>query len=186
MNEEEILPGYIRVTDILKPFNNFSFINSDVLNNAADRGTRVHDYCSKYANNIFIFDIDDDCKPYVDSFILWYDENVEELLESERRLYHKKFNFTGKFDLVVKLKNQESAATLLDIKTPLRSSRAWGLQLSAYSLLIQENLSYKPENRLVLQVSNKGKKAQTINYMDHKKDEDLFLSALNLYNHFNK
>ncbi len=185
MSEEEILPGYARVTDILKPFSNFSFIKPEVLANAADRGTRVHDYCTNYANNIFITDIDEDCKPYVESFISWYDEHVYKLVESEKRLYHKQHKFTGKFDMIVKMKSSKDAITLLDIKTPLRSSRAWGIQLAAYSILMENNFSYIPEQRLVLQVSNQGKMAKTIEYLDHKKDESLFMGALNLHNHFN-
>ena len=182
---EDILPGYTRISDVLKPFSKFDNINLEVLNNAADRGTRVHDFCNAYANNIFIGDIDEDCKGYVDSFIKWYDENVESLIESEKRLYDPFLMVTGKFDMIVKLKSS-GQVTLIDIKTPSSISKMWGLQLSVYFHLIKHELRISVENVMVLQLSKYGKNAKKILYNDTKKHFRLFLSALNLHEYINQ
>lgn len=182
---EEILPGYIRISDVLKPFSKFDHINPDVLKNAADRGTRVHDFCNSYANNIFIGDVDEDCKGYVHSFIEWYDENVESLIHSEKRLYDPFLMITGKFDMIVKLKDSQEL-TLLDIKTPSSVSKMWGLQLSVYSHLIKHDLRISIGKKMILQLPKDGKKSKQIFYPETEKYFKLFLYALSIYEYINQ
>ncbi len=188
---EDIKPGYTRISDILKPFNKFDMIDPAVLANAADRGTRVHEYCNAYANNIFLAEVDEDCQGYVDSFIQWYDDNVVKLLYSEERIYDDATMTTGRFDLVAQLRNNDQPfmldndeITLIDIKTPMAISRAWGIQLSSYSYLIEKNMNVKIDRRIVVKLSKDGKKAKEVEYEDHEKDRNLFFSALHLYHHF--
>lgn len=186
MSKEEIKDGYTRVSEILDPFSKFkySMIPPEVLANAADRGTRVHDYCNSYANNIFLSHIDEDCEGYVKSFIKWYDDNVEKLISSEERIYNNEYMLTGKYDMIVRLKN-DHRNTLIDIKTPVQSSRSWALQLSAYEILIRADSGVPIHRRIVVQLPKSGGKSKQIEYEDHKKDQNLFLSALHLYHHFN-
>lgn len=186
MMNEEIKTGYTRISDILKPFTKFDKIDPIVLANAADRGSRVHEYCNAYANNIFLADIDEDCQGYVNSFIEWYDDNVVKLLYSEQRLYDDIDMFTGKFDMIVRLKSNDDQITLLDIKTPLMVSRAWGMQLSAYKYLVENQMKISVDNRIIIQLPKDGKKAKKIDYKDDEKDIKLFFSALELHNHFNQ
>lgn len=37
--------GFVRVTEILSPFSGLDKVPKDILANAANRGTRVHDVC---------------------------------------------------------------------------------------------------------------------------------------------
>ncbi len=182
---EEIRPGYTRISDILKPFTKFDNIPPEVLHRAADRGTRVHEYCSAYANNIFLSDIDEDCEGYVDSFIQWYDENVVKLLYSEKRLYDDMLKITGQFDLIVKLEDSDEVV-LIDIKTPERESNTWAIQLAAYSYLIAYDLKITIDVRKILRLSKDGKKATVTTYTDHKIHDILFFNACKLYEYFNR
>ena len=62
------LERYTRVTDILKPYRDFSNIPEHILQHAADRGTRVHLYCELYASKMLFEEIDQDCEPYLQAF----------------------------------------------------------------------------------------------------------------------
>ena len=86
--------------------------------------------------------------------------------------------------MVVRLKG-DTRNTLIDIKTPVQSSRSWALQLSAYEILIKKDCDMDIHRRIVVQLPKSGGKAKQIEYQDHKKDQNLFLSALHLYHHFN-
>ncbi|MCK5345919.1 MAG: hypothetical protein KAR20_21060, partial [Candidatus Heimdallarchaeota archaeon] len=108
---------HYRVTSILEPFIDFSHIPPSVLENASDRGTRVHDYCSRYAMGGIVVCIDDDCKPYFKSFKQWFDQFVKEVHISEVRFYSDLAKLTGKLDLFCKVEGI-SEGVLIDLKTP--------------------------------------------------------------------
>jgi len=185
-DEYDVIPdGYIRVTDVLKPFTNFSHIDPAVLKNAADRGTRVHKYCELYAQNMLIEQPLSDCKGYVDSFKDWFDDNVEEVISLEKRINHELLKISGKYDLVITKKGNPTRH-LVDIKTPQSPALSWPLQMAAYQYLFEyENIGCLGE-RICLMLDKKGGKAKEIVYVNYEDDWKLYLSALKLYKYFNK
>jgi len=172
---------YYRVTEILKRYGDYADIPEFILNNAADRGDRVHAYCEKYVRGHDLTDINPDCYAYVKAFCDWYDEVVEEVLFCERRLYSKISNFSGKVDLVVKLHGDE-CYSIVDLKTTVDTHRTWHLQTAAYRLLCQEN-HFEVDRRLILQLKKTGCHS-VIEYKQHIRDTELFLNALSLHNFF--
>ena len=185
-DEDDVIPeGYIRVTDVLKPFTNLSHIDPAVLQNAADRGTRVHKYCELYAQNMLIEIPDLDCIGYVNSFKKWFDKNVDQVISLEKRLNHPEYKISGKYDLLIKLKGSDDII-LIDIKTPQSPALSWSLQTAAYQLLIEEVLGTFVDWRFCLILDKKGGQAREVKYLADYLDIDLYLSALRLYNHFNK
>jgi|SRR5271169_993228 len=184
-SSDSIPDGYTRVTEILKPFSKFENIKPEVLQNAADRGTRVHSFCEMYANNLFIDDIDDDCKGYIQSFKPWWDEMVVKLIYSEQRINNDQFKISGKFDFVVLLKGDpENHWTILDIKTPSTISKTWALQTAAYDVLLAHE-GVECYRRACLMLDKKGSVAKFVEFTDHLNDADLFYKALELYRFFN-
>jgi hypothetical protein len=185
-DEDDMIPeGYVRVTDVLKPFVNLSHIDPAVLQNAADRGTRVHKYCELYAQNMLIEDPTDECKGYVKSFKEWFDKNVGEVISLEKRLNHPILKISGKYDLLVSLKERNEIC-LIDIKTPQSPSDSWALQTAAYQILMEEVNETFIDFRLCLILDKKGGKAREILYERYEQDASLYRSALALYNYFNK
>ena len=180
---EDILPGYVRVSDILKPYSKLDGIPISFLEKAADRGTRVHEYCTEYSQNVFLSDIDEDCLPYVNSFIKWFDEKKIKLLYIGDRMYHHGMKVTGEYDLIVDLGDGKN--TLLDLKTSAKESKSWSLQLAAYKFLVEHNFKMNIERRCVLMLPKTGSCAKLIEYQDHLTDQSLFISAVYLYHHFN-
>jgi PD-(D/E)XK nuclease superfamily protein len=185
---EKIPEGYVRVTDLLAPYNGLQGIDPIVLEKAADRGKRVHAYCELYAQSLLIGDIDDDCKGYVDSFSDWFDSIVAEVLSFEERIFDQEHRLTGQYDLIVKFKGSDSKI-LIDIKTPAQSNPTWALQTAAYMWM----LNRKGPERLVdrrgcLMIDRNGKFATFKEYgtspSDDIRDRSVFIGILEAYRYF--
>ena len=180
---EEIRNGYRRVTSIVQPFTDFSMIEPHVLQNAADRGTRTHHFCELYVKNLLIEPVDEDCKPYFESFVNWYDFIVEEVLYTEQRLYCDHWKITGQVDLILKLKGSDSTY-IVDIKTPQTKSKSWQLQTAAYQYLATQGLGMTVQQRGCLMLDRNGGEAKFIGYSDYEKDAELFFAACKLNSFF--
>jgi hypothetical protein len=170
----------VRVTEVISPWSGLDKIPEATLQHAAERGTAVHDYCSRIAQGEFIMNIDQECQPYVESFQLWFDSQVVEVLLSEKRLNDEALGYTGQIDLVVTLK--EGIVTLVDLKTPVTSYPTWKMQIAAYRNLLQKD-GVLPERTGSLQLHPKGKTPNMKWYEDSATDFNAFLSALNVYNY---
>lgn len=182
--EQEIPLGYVRVTDVLKPFSTLNDIDPATLAKAADRGSRVHSYCESYALNLFLTEIDEDCKNYFEVFKIWFDNTVQKVLYAEKRLNSTKYRISGAFDIVAILKG-DTTPTLIDIKTPNSPSSSWQLQTAAYQMLIKEVMDINVSRRICLMLPKFSEKTRVVEYENHKKDEELYLKALELHRFFN-
>ena len=165
--EEIIRPGYRRVTEVMNRYTDFSHIDPVVLARAADRGTRVHGFCSLIAKGVPLPFVDDDCAGYVESFERWFSNRVETVLENEKRFYCDKWMITGAVDLVVILKG-ESTPTIIDIKSPATESKSWALQTAAYQYLYNKYMGKAgcgpADRRLALMVRKNGSSAKIVEY----------------------
>lgn len=181
---------YPRVSEILAPYTNIALsqIPKDVLENAAKRGTAIHSLCTAYARGDFIPKIEEEYEPYFNSFVEWYDENVEGLIKSEDRLYDDELRYCGKFDLLVQLYNNPNEVVLIDIKTSTKIYESHVVQLAAYKNLV--NLQGPASVRgivfrgILLQLGKKGKPAKEHSYSNLKPYFNKFLHAISLYNYF--
>lgn len=169
-----------RVTEIISPWSGLDGIKEDVLQKAAERGTKVHEVCARIAAGEFVMSIDDDIRGYVDSFRQWFDSQVSDVLMSEERLNDEALGYTGQIDLVVMLK--EGIVTLVDLKTPVTSYPTWKMQIAAYRNLLQKE-GILPERTGSLQLHPEGKTPRMKWYEDSATDFNAFLSALNVYNY---
>lgn len=175
--------SYTRITEILRVYSDFSAVPVAVLERAADRGTRVHDFCELYARRLLIDEVDNDCKNFVDSFSSWFDSYVSKTVALETRLYSDSLKITGQFDLLAILKGDDEP-TLIDIKTPREHRLSWNLQTAAYSMLLKEDKGIEAPKRGCLMLDRNGREAKFVPHED-KRDKILFLKALDLYRYFN-
>lgn len=194
---------YPRVTEIIGKQNaeEIRKIPLEALANASIRGTKVHEYCTAWAKNLWIDDIEEEYKPYFDAFVEWAEESIEEYLYTSTRLYDDVLRFSGEFDMIVRLKNGKTA--LLDIKTSSSRSKAWPLQLAAYDHLCRLNnytfdeiynihlsrvspsIYEEIEGKKVL-VSSLKIKVKELLYEDIKAYWEIFASALKCYDYFDR
>lgn len=194
---------YPRVSDIISKQNSDELRNVplETLANACIRGQKVHDYCTAWIKHLWITDIEPEYEPYFKAFTDWACENIFEGLYAGVRLYDDERRFTGEFDLIVKMKNGVTA--LLDIKTSSSKSKAWPVQLAAYSHLCKQN-GYEFEKiynihlkktHAPLYEENEGKKVAispaviktcVIEYDDLSHFWEIFSSALQCYDYFHR
>ncbi len=173
-----------RVSDILSPYSSIGLahVPKDILEHAAKRGTAIHTYATAYARGDFVPTINEEYEPYFNSFVKWYDENVEKLIFSETRLYHEQLKYCGKPDLVVNLKGSKDNI-LIDIKTSASIYQTYPVQLAAYMDLLNVN-NLHCQRGIILKLKKEGKIARDYDYGDCNPYYRIFLFSLELYNHF--
>lgn len=182
---EEIKPGYLRITDILTPFTGVEFVDPEILQAAAEKGTRVHSYIEEMLSETWLSLITDDVtESYLKSFDLFWDASKHLFkdchMELEKRLYCDTLKITGKVDAIF---HKPGRTYLLDWKTSSRFQSHWFLQGAAYSYLAKANGFDNPDEVLFVHL-RKDKKPVTYKDSDSKKSLDLFIKCLELYNHF--
>ena len=171
-----VLPS---VTQVMEPLERkvYGDISSFTLDNAADRGTRVHRAAEQYLKYGFR-NVDEDCAGYFDGFMEFLEDHLSwEPIHSEYRFYHKALLYAGTADLLMKT---PKGIVLIDFKTTAQAhTRLWGVQLAAYWQGIQNySGSIDIQRALVVQLSGDGR------YVLHeiKPNMPLFLSCLQIYN----
>lgn len=173
----EIREGYTRITEIVAQFADFSSIRPEVLEKAAERGTRVHGFCELYVKRYLMLDmVDKEAAPYFFAFKEWFDEFVEEVAFSEKRLYCDSHMITGQIDLMARIRGDKSFS-LLDIKTPQSAAPYWRLQTAAYQHLARAN-GHQCQRRIILQLPKSGSRLKVIEHTNEQKDYSDFLDAL--------
>jgi len=169
------------VTEILKPWSDFSRIPPTVLEAAALRGTAVHEACANIARGLLVMNMPPEVKGYVASFQRWFDFLVADVLLVEERLIDTAFGYHGEPDLIIKAKHGEIILT--DNKTPVQLVKAWRLQCAGYVNLAIKN-DIKPDRTGSLRLSPDGGIARMDYYENSLTDFNYFLQALNLHRFF--
>jgi hypothetical protein len=170
---------------VMKPWADFSRVPNAVLNSAADRGTRVHAYCSAIALGLGTYYIDEDCEGYVASFIRWYGLQVQEALHVEET-FTSALGYVAHPDLVVLLSDGRLA--LVDLKTPVAHKRLWEAQLAACRRAVMEKRGYRELCAGSLQLHPDGHSPK-MRWLDEKQEAqafNAFLGALNAWNYFSR
>lgn len=171
-------PRYIRVTDVLSPFSGLDKIDKDVLQNAANRGTRVHKACEAIIEGLGEWNVDDEIFGYVESFKKWWSEG-HKVLSMEQRFFCSELMITGQVDLIIE---KPEGAIILDIKTPVKPSKTWPLQGSAYAHMARK-AGYDIKGIHFLQLNKHGMEPKIHVYDDQF---ELFKKCLDVFNHFFK
>lgn len=129
---------YARVSDILKPFCDFSNIDEAVLNNKARIGTDVHkaindDICEEFP---IIFP---ESHGYLSSYYQWKERLLPSFSLAETRLYCDEKMISGQIDTLVQFKG-ENGLVLVDFKTSAQESPiVWPMQAHLYHYLLIKN-----------------------------------------------
>lgn len=126
---------YARVSDVIKPYVDFSMIPEDVLNRKAALGTRVHKVIEEEIKGAFPV-ISHEESGYFQSFEKWRHALSPIFIETERRYYCDERRITGCVDGIIELKGDKEAV-LVDFKTSAQESPiSWPMQAHLYHYLI--------------------------------------------------
>jgi len=176
---------YPRVTDILKPFTSYDSVPKDILRRAADRGTRVHGICAGLSKNAWIPEnmIDEDLRPYIESYKQWHEAQVESYEIIEERYHSDDLEYTGQIDSVIMAK--DGKRYLVDYKTSVSKQKTYPLQMAAYRNLLEET-GIQLHGSMLVYLSRNGDFPNIDTAYDHKEYFKIFTSALDCYNYFHK
>jgi hypothetical protein len=143
---------------------------------AAGRGTTVHSIVESYKHTKeHIEAIPEQFKGYATAFYNWVEDNDIEILEHERTVVSKQYEYAGTLDLLVKNK-QSNRTFIIDVKTGKDIYPESFLQLSAYKQALKED-GTEVDDIAVLLLKEDGK------YKFGQGEEclDVFLAAKKLF-----
>lgn len=175
MNQTMIKPGYLRVTEILSPFSGLSKIDPQVLQNAADRGSLVHEIIEGIEQGFGKEEVPDHVEGYIESYEKW--AVIKDFLPAAKRLYDNNLMITGLVDSIYK---DGEDLVLVDYKTPAKESRSWEMQASAYSHMCK-NIDYNISRIEFVKLEKSGKPPKVFIY---KENMALFRKILDCYRYF--
>lgn len=173
-----IKENYYRVTEVLQPFSGLHSIPKDILDNAADRGTRVHLCCDALINCLGEIK-EEDISGYIESFKAWFDTKV--FLLTSHRFYCEKLKITGECDGIYL---SEQGLVLVDFKTSSKESKTWALQGAAYCLMAKES-GHNIKKIEFVKLDKSGKYPEIFCY-DYEEHLEMFLKCLDVYKYFFK
>lgn len=121
----------LRVTQVLSDYFDASMIDPTVLQAASERGTLVHDICAGILQGFFPPEVPEEAKGYVDSFLIFKEQYILEVIAVEAEVVHPQWRYKGHIDFAGIVKTVPMAC-VLDWKTPVTKSRTWEAQCAAY------------------------------------------------------
>lgn len=183
-----------RVTTIISVINNIhlnkwrGYVGNEeadkIMKEAGEFGKSFHSLvdCIHKAKEYKISNADEKIRPMIKNYEKWYNANIDKVIASELYLEHEKFGYCGTFDLVVKLKD-EKELTLIDVKTSNSVYSTFGIQLSAYKNLYENNFNDKIDKAMIIRIDKKTHEIETKIYDSKilKKYYKIFLACLTIY-----
>jgi len=104
-------------------------------------------------------------------FLNWWNKSKYKVVDLEKKLYSKKWDYAGTLDLVVK--DEKNHLVLIDIKTSKFISFDYALQLNAYKVAYEEETKQKIRKALIVRLP---KDASEIEFRNIPLTKDLFKS----------
>ena len=176
VSSDSIDNKYTRVTEVLYPFSGLQSIPEHIVMHAAERGTKVHNICESIMKGLGDWDVDDETRPYVESFNKWWSLG-HKVLSIEQRFFCSELMITGQVDMIIETDN---GAVILDLKTSSKPSKTWPLQGSAYAYMARQ-AGYDIKGIHFLHLSKLGKEPTLYVYDDQF---ELFKKCMDVYKHF--
>ena len=174
--QDDIKPGYDRVTTVLSFCSGMDKIPQEILKNASDRGTRVHTTIDAMLKGLMVFN-DPDIEGYLESYRKWAKDKF--LNPSPGRFYCDDDLITGEID---SFEEQNGEVMIYDFKTSSKANPTWALQASAYRYLAIKS-GYKVSSCIMVKLDKNGK--DPVIY-DYGYDYRTFQDCLNVYRTFFK
>lgn len=131
----EIIPS---VSEIIKPLEDYSMVNAEMLARAAEYGTNVHKSIELWLKGLLDEEkLDEGLRKPLDGFKAWFNAYRDwgqgctpDDIFSEKRHYHQKLKYAGTTDLVIK------GDSIIDFKTRKYNPAVDPVRLAAYSAML--------------------------------------------------
>jgi len=169
--------NYVRVTEVLSMFNDFSAVAAEVLEKAKERGTEVHKQCDDVMLD-YNWQHDSSYAGYINSFAIWAKGRKFPFADKKiPRFYDDELFITGEIDGIYET---DEGLVLIDIKTSTTPSKTWALQTSAYSYMCKKH-GYDIQRIEVVKLDKDGKPPKVYIYQENM---DMFRKVLDVYRYF--
>lgn len=177
--------NYPRVTEILRSHTSYDQVPVEILKRAAARGVTVHALCAGIAKGNWIPDgmIAEEHKGYVNSFKKWSEAQVDQFLIIEKRYMDDDLQYSGQLDFVVK--GTDGNLYLVDLKTSAKPQKTYPVQMAAYDSLLRRH-QVLVHAAMIVYLNSAGEFPEIHLIEDMKPEFEVFVSALNCWNYFNK
>lgn len=176
MYDKNTREKYIRVTTVLYPFSGLDKLDIDVVAKAAERGTKVHKICEAIIEGLGEIGVDEQTKPYVESFKQWWDKG-HEIVYMEKRFWCDELKISGQVDLIIKT---PEGLAIVDLKTSSSPSKTWPAQGAAYAYLARKS-GLEIKKIYFLHLLKTGKEAKIYEYPI---DDGFFFEIYRVWQHF--
>lgn len=175
---DTIKEGYTRVSAVLSPFAGYGNIDKAVLENAAYRGTCVHESIDAIIEGFEPDPLENGWELYVDSFRKW---NVgKRYIAKPNRFYDDEFMITGECDAIYK--QDDGTLVLVDFKTSACVSKTWALQGAAYKHMSCICNGFELDKIEFVKLCKKGGEPKIFTY--YGGEWELFVTCLRIYREF--
>lgn len=111
-------------------------------------------------------------------FLDWWNTQEYEVVELEKKIFSKKYNYAGTLDLV--LKDKQGNLVLADIKTSNSISFDYALQLNAYRQAYEEETNNKISKGLIIRLPKTTGNIEIRELPLNKQMFDAFIGARNI------
>ena len=111
-------------------------------------------------------------------FTDWWHNEKYDVVELEKKIFSKKYNYAGTLDLI--LKDRKGKLVLADIKTSNSISFDYALQLNAYRQAYEEETKQKISKGLIIRLPKKEGNIEVRELPLNKQMFNAFLGALNM------
>jgi hypothetical protein len=111
-------------------------------------------------------------------FLDWWNKQEYEVVELEKKIFSKKYNYAGTLDLV--LKDKKGNLILADIKTSNHISFDYTLQLNAYKNAYEEETKSKISKGLIIRLPKTSGKIEVKELPLNKQMFNAFLGAMHI------
>lgn len=130
---------YARVSDIIRPFTNFSHIDPKVLERKALIGTSAHEAIAEDIAEQFPSPAHA-ALGYFGSYLQWKKHLNPIFVQSEQRYFDEDKMLTGQIDALIKFHKTEMTPILVDFKTSASEcEETWRMQAHLYAHLLNCN-----------------------------------------------
>jgi hypothetical protein len=138
--EEEIRPGYVRVSEVLRPWYDFDKVPPEILERKMKIGTNVHNAIKMdYLGLPFV--LNDEERGYFDSYLQWKSTFSLKLEMCEQRYYDDLLKITGCIDGIMSFPYDDEKV-LVDWKTSSafdsKNATVWQMQGTMYWHLLNQ------------------------------------------------
>lgn len=180
----DILPGYVRVSEVLAQWKLLDHIPPNILQKAAERGTHIHQEIYLWSQGLATSQ-----EPMFYSYQCWMAATDAVPFVTEYRVYDDNLKVTGCIDALMDL--GDGHFTLVDYKTSANEDpKMWPLQGAFYHYLIKNNLRFNSPYKLsdevlFLKLDREGKAPKEYRYKVTDALLNVCLSALNCYRYLN-